>query len=313
MTDRPLTPSLTKPEWRPYAVLVIGVIAVSFASIFIRLAQEKSAPSLVLAAARLWVASLVLTPVVIKDHRQELRAVSLSDLKWALVSGLVLGVHFSAWITSLEYTAVMNSVVLVTTNTLWVALIAWVFLGEKLNRGAILGLGLALAGGVLVSLSGDVGEPAVRHAPWLGNGLALIGAIMAAIYFVIGRRLRARLSAILYIWLVYSTAAIIVTFAVALSGQQVAGLPAEVYLWMLLMGLIPQLIGHSSFNYALGFLPAAFVSLAALGEPVGSGLLAILFLNEWPVALQLAGSALILVGIGVSSKNRSAPEAEPTG
>jgi drug/metabolite transporter (DMT)-like permease len=301
------------PRWRPYIVLVIGVIAVSFASIFIRFAQEENAPSLVLAAARLWVAALVLTPVALRHHRQELAALRFSDFKWALVSGLVLGVHFAAWITSLEYTAVMNSVVLVTTNPLWVALIAAVFLGERLNRWAIIGLALALSGGVLVSLSGEVGEPATRHAPWLGNGLALIGAIMAAIYFVIGRKLRARLSAILYIWLVYSAAALILTVAVLFSGEQVTGLPAEAYLWMVLMGLIPQLIGHSAFNYVLGFLPAAFVSLAALGEPIGSGILAIIFLGEWPVALQLAGATLILFGIGVSSQSRGVPVPEPAG
>lgn len=306
-------PSWLAPNWRPYTALVIGVIAVSFASIFIRFAQEEQAPSLVLAAARLWVATLVLTPMALRRHRQELFAMRLSDFKWALVSGLVLGAHFASWITSLEYTAVMNSVVLVTTNPLWVALIASVFLGEKLSRWAVLGLMLALGGGGLVSLSGDVGEPVTRHAPWLGNGLALIGAIMGAVYFVIGRKLRARLSAILYIWLVYGTAALILTGVVLISGEQVSGLSAEAYLWMVLMGLIPQLIGHSSFNYALGFLPAAFVSLAALGEPIGSGALAMIFLNEWPVALQLAGSALILIGIGVSSKRQSIPETEPAG
>jgi drug/metabolite transporter (DMT)-like permease len=297
-------------NWRPYIVLVIGVFAVSFASIFIRFAQEEHAPSLVLAAARLWVATLVLTPVVMRRHRQELHAMRLGDLKWALVSGLVLGVHFASWITSLEYTAVMNSVVLVSTNPLWVALLASAFLGEKLNRWTALGLALALSGGVLVSLSGDVGEPVTRHAPWLGNGLALVGAIMGAIYFVIGRKLRARLSAILYIWLVYGAAALILTGVVLVSGAQVAGLPAEAYLWMVLMGLIPQLVGHSSFNYALGFLPAAFVSLAALGEPIGSGILAVIFLNEWPVALQLVGSALILFGIGVASIRQNVSEAE---
>ncbi len=301
------------PRWRPYAALIAGVIAVSFASIFIRLAQEEHAPSLVLAAARLWVATLVLTPVTLRRHRQELRQLHVGDFKWALISGLVLGVHFASWITSLEYTAVMNSVVLVTTYPLWVALIAATFLGERLNRWAAIGLVLALGGGVLVSLSGESGEPVTRHAPWLGNSLALVGALAGAIYFVIGRKLRARLSAVLYVWLVYGTAALILTVAVLVTGKQVTGLSAEAYLWMVLMGLIPQLIGHSSFNYALGFLPAAFVSLAALGEPIGSGVLAIIFLHELPVVLQLAGAALILLGIGVASQSQAGPAPEPAG
>jgi drug/metabolite transporter (DMT)-like permease len=292
------------PDWRPFVALVIGVLTVSTAAIFIRLGQEESTPSLVLAAARLCVASVTLTPFILRRHRQELRDLQPGDLRWALVSGIVLGLHFATWITSLEYTAVVNSVVLVSTAPLWVALLAPLLLSEKLGRWTVVGLVLALSGGILVGLSGEAGEPPTRHDPLLGNGLALIGAIMAAFYFMIGRRLRARLSLMLYIWLVYSVAAIILVVVVVVSGQQVAGLPGKAYLWMLLMGLVPQLIGHSSFNYALGFLSAAYVSLVVLGEPIGSGLLAIIFLDEWPVWLQLVGSALILVGIAAASKEQ---------
>jgi drug/metabolite transporter (DMT)-like permease len=304
MTDQAQTsPQMAAvTNWRPYIALVIGVFATATAAIFIRLAQEETAPSLVLAAARLCIASIILTPLVWRRHRAAVRAVSLSDLKWALVSGLVLGLHFATWITSLEYTAVVNSVTLVTTTPLWVAMLAPIFLGEKLDRWAVAGLILALGGGILVGLSGKSGDPPTRNDPLLGNSLALIGAIMAGIYFMIGRRLRARLNLTVYVWLVYGTAAIILVLVVLVSGEQVAGLPGRAYLWMLLLGLVPQLIGHSSFNYALGFLSAAYVSLVVLVEPVGSGLLAIIFLNEWPVWLQLVGSVLILIGIGVASK-----------
>jgi drug/metabolite transporter (DMT)-like permease len=199
---------------------------------------------------------------------------------------------------------VVNSVTIVTSNPLWVALLAPIFLGERLSRTAIIGLIIALAGGILISLSGEAGEPSTRHAPLVGNGLALIGAIMAAFYFIIGRHLRARLNVIVYIWLVYSAAALITVVVVAVSGQQVTGLSREAYLWIVLLGLLPQLIGHSSYNYALGFLPAAYVSLVALVEPIGSGLLAILFLNEWPVALQLLGAILILLGICAASQGK---------
>jgi len=290
--------------WRPFVALVIGVLAVSTAAIFIRLAQEESAPSLVIAAGRLTVASIALTPMVLARHKQQIRQVQRDDLAWALTGGLVLGLHFAAWITSLEYTSVVNSVVLVTTAPLWVALMAPLFLGEKLGLWIVAGLALAFGGGILVSLSGDAGSPPTRHDPILGNGLAIFGAVMAAIYFMIGRRLRARLGLVSYIWLVYSTAAMILIVAVLVSGLSVTGLPAEAYLWMILMGLVPQLVGHSSYNYALGYLPAAYVSLTVLGEPIGSGLLAMFFLNEQPVLFQLIGSVFILFGIVVASREQ---------
>lgn len=297
MSRTSLTPKLI-------LILLLGISAVSTAAIFIRLAQEESAPSLTLAAARMVVASLTLTPIVLTRHRTELRAVHVSDLRWALLGGLTLGLHFATWIASLEYTAVINSVVLVTTMPLWVALLAVLFLREKMGQWAIIGLGLSLAGGVLVGLSGNAGTPPTRNDPMLGNGLALAGAVAGAIYFTIGRRLRARLGLNVYIWLVYSTAALLLVIAVLISGTQITNLPTKAYLWMILMGLVPQLIGHSSFNYALGFLPAAYVSLIVLGEPVGSGLLAMVILGEWPVALQLVGAAFILGGIWVASRER---------
>ena len=318
MTDharvRPEHPELIPAiNWRPYIMLAIGVLAVSTAAIFIRLAQGESAPSLVIAATRLCVATSVLTPIVIRRHWAEVRLVSVGDLKWTLLSGIVLGLHFATWISSLEYTAVVNSVTLVTATPLWVAIMAPLFLNERLRRGIIIGLIFAFGGGILVALSGEAGDPPTRHAPLLGNSLALTGALMAAIYMIIGRQLRARLSVVVYIWLVYGVAAITMLVAAGISGEQVLGLPSKAYLWMLLMGLVPQLIGHSSINYVLGYFPAAYVSLVTLVEPVISSLLAIIFLNEWPVLVQLVGATLILVGIGVASKEQKIQNVTETG
>lgn len=298
-------------QWLPYGALVIGVLAVSTAAIFIRLAQDAAAPSLTISAARLVVASVVLTPYVTARHRVELRQLSWTDIRWALLGGAVLGAHFATWVASLEYTSVINSVTIVTSAPLWVALAAPFFLGETLGRRAVLGLILALGGGVLVGLSGESGTPPTRQDPLLGNSLALVGAWMAAIYFMIGRQLRARISVVVYIWLVYSVAAVLLVVLALATGQQVLGLEGEAYLWMGLMGLVPQLIGHSSFNYALGYLSAAYVSLVVLGEPIGSGILAIIFLQEWPVLLQLAGSVFILLGIGISSTEQAVQSSEP--
>lgn len=294
-------------SWQPYALLAAGIAAISTAALFVRLAQDEGAPSLLLAAGRLVVASLTLAPVVLTRHRPALRAVSRRDLVWTTIAGLMLGLHFASWIQSLEYTSVVNSVVLVTTSPLWVALMSPLFLKEPIQRWTIAGLLLALGGGILVGLAGGSDEAAAHAKPLLGNGLALFGAWMLAVYFIIGRRVRTRLNAIVYTWLVYTAGASFLIAVVVLGGVQVGGLPNQAYLWLLLMGLVPQLIGHSLLNVALGFLPAAYVSLIVLSEPVGSGILAFVVLGEAPAALQLVGSALILGGIGVASR-RSQPK-----
>lgn len=304
MTEQTITQRASFPRWWPFLVMGVGVFAVSTAAVFIRLAQKEDAPSLVIAAARMVVASLVLTLPAVRNYSHELQRLTRRDMGFVLLGGGVLGLHFATWITSLEYTSVVNSVVLVTTNPLWVAVLAPIFLKEKLGRFTLIGLALAFGGGIFVALTGSAGDPPNRSDPLLGNGLAVIGAIMAAIYFVIGRRLRGGLSLIPYVWLVYSVAAVVLVVAVIVTGQQVSGLAWQAYLWMGLMGLTAQLIGHSSFNYALGYLPAAYVSLVVLGEPIGSGILAAIFLDEWPVFLQLVGAGLILTGIGIASRDQ---------
>lgn len=288
-------------NWKPFIILGIGLLAVSTAAIFIRWAQETETSSIVVAAGRLSVASLILTPIALRQHRPQISALRPVDFGMALLSGLALSIHFAAWITSLEYTSVVNSVVLVTTTPLWVAVMAPFLLGEKMRQFARIGLVFAFAGGILVAISGGVGDPPTRHDPVLGNGLAVLGAVMAAVYLMIGRNLRTRLDVVPYIWLVYSTAAVILVLAVTVSGEKVFGLSGEAYLWLLLLGLVPQLIGHSSFNYALGFLPAAYVSIIILAEPIGSGILAVIFLKELPGYVQLIGAAFILFGIGIAS------------
>ena len=276
------------------AVLAIGIISVSTASIFTRYAQVEAA-SLVIAAYRLVIASLVLAPIACRRYGAELR--SLQPVEWllAVTSGVFLAIHFATWVSSLEYTSVASSVVLVTTSPLWVALAAWLLLHERLTRRVIFGLIVAFCGVIVIGLTDTMQE--AGSAPSLGNLLALTGAFMVAGYWLIGRRLRAKIPLIPYVAVVYSTAAIILLVATGVARQPLTGYEPVIYLWFLLLGLVPQLIGHSSFNWALARLPATFVSVATLGEPIGSTVLAYFFLSETPSFLKVLGSTLVLTGI----------------
>ncbi|MBN1890609.1 MAG: DMT family transporter [Thermoflexales bacterium] len=278
----------------PGLVLLVGIGAVSTASIFVRYAQAE-ASSLVIAAGRLTLASLVLAPLAWYRHRGELRRLEPADWRWAAVSGLFLALHFATWISSLEYSSVASSVVLVSTSPLWVALAAWLLLRERLTPPVLAGLVIALAGVVIIGLSDT--QASTASEPLLGNGLALAGALMAAGYLLIGRRLRGKLSLAPYIAVVYGTAALVLNVMVAIARQPIVGYRPMVYVWILLLALVPQLIGHSSFNWALAYLPATFVAIATLGEPIGSTLLAYVLLGEAPTLAKVVGAGLILAGI----------------
>ncbi len=291
--------------------LFIAILAVSTASIFIRFAQ-RDAPSLVIAAYRLTLASLILAPVALTRHRAELRALTRSELSLALLSGIFLAVHFASWISSLEYTTVASSVVLVSTSPLWVALLSPLLLREPVTRYVVLGMVLATLGGTIIGLSEactwDGGltcapfEQFMQGRAFWGNFLALVGAWAVTGYLLIGRRLRAGMSLVAYIFLVYGMAALVLIGIMFAFGASPFGYSPMTYLWLLLLALVPQLIGHSTYNWALRFLPAAFVAVTTLGEPIGSTILAYFLLDETPTLLTIIGGALILAGIYIASK-----------
>ena len=289
-----------------------GILAVSTSSIFIRFAQQD-APSLVIAAYRLTLASLILAPLALTKYRAELRTLTRLEVGLGLLSGFFLALHFATWISSLEYTSVASSVVLVTTTPLWVALLSPLLLREISGKTVVIGMVLALAGGVVVGLAdactwqaGLVCPPLatfVRGTAFFGDFLALCGAWAAAGYVLIGRRLRAKMSLIPYIFVVYGMAAVVLLMILGISREPVFGYLPVTYLWLLLLALVPQLLGHSTFNWALRYLPASLVSITLLGEPIGSTILAYLILKEAPTPLKIIGAVLILAGIYIASAN----------
>jgi drug/metabolite transporter (DMT)-like permease len=281
---------------RAYGAIVIGILAVSLAAIFIRLAQMEGVPSLFIAAGRLTLASLILTPFAWGKYSRQIRRLARPDLLLAGVSGFFLALHFATWILSLEYTSVLVGVVLVSTGPLWIALLEAIFLNVRPGTTILAGLFLAILGGVMIGITG-VQDTEPGQNPLLGGALAVSGAVAFAVYIVIGRKLRAELPLLPYIWLVYGCAALVLLLALLVTGTPIVGYSPEGYLWVVALALIPQLIGHSSFNYAVKYLPATFIGIAGQLEPVASTFIAFLWFEEIPQPLQVVGSAVILVGV----------------
>lgn len=295
----------------PFAIIV-AILAVSTASIFIRFAQNDGAPSLVIAALRLTFATLILTPIALTQHRDEIKRFTRSEILFGAFSGIFLAVHFATWISSLEYTSVASSVVFVSTGPLWVALLSPMLLKEHLARTAIVGLALSIVGGAIIGLSdacvwaGGLSCPALQdilqgRAMW-GNLLALAGAWSVTGYLIIGRKLRAGMSLIPYIFLVYGMAAIVLIVIMFVSGNSPFGFAPQTYGWIFLLAALPQLIGHSTYNWALKYLPAALVAVTTLGEPIGSAILAFFILDETPTRATILGGIFILAGIYLASR-----------
>ncbi|MBD1846192.1 DMT family transporter [Cyanobacteria bacterium FACHB-63] len=285
-------------------VLTIGILSVSTAAILIRLATTVSGVSgvgfsLVLAASRLSIAALVLVPTW-----RSFQAASPNATKFAIGAGVSLAIHFAAWISSLSYTSITASTTLVTTNPLWVALISWIWLREKPTRATFWGIGIAMIGGVLIGF-----DQASRDGvnPLLGNGLAIVGAWAASFYLLLGREAqRQGLNVKSYVTIAYSVAAIVLFPLPFLFGSSYIGYPILTYVYIALMAVFPQLIGHTSFNWAMRHLPPTIVTLIILLEPVGSTIFAIALFQEIPGMQVIAGALVLLTGVAIAILGNSA-------
>ena len=293
-----------KPSrWQVVIILAVGVFAVSAAAIFIRLSMEAAGLSgvgfsLFLAASRLTIAALILLPAW-----RNLERTQAKGFYWAGAAGLCLALHFSTWITSLSFTSIAASTTLVTTNPVWVALFSWLWFKEKPSRLTVFGIAIALLGGILIAL-GDQGG-AYNSNPLLGDLLALVGAVMASLYLLFGRESqRQGLGLSVYIAVAYSTAALVLLPLPMLFGASYGGYPTVVYGYVGLMAVLSQLIGHTSFNWAVRWVSPTLITLIILAEPVGSSFLGYLIFGEVPASLVLLGAGVLLAGVATAVVGR---------
>ncbi|HLC30934.1 MAG TPA: DMT family transporter [Dehalococcoidia bacterium] len=275
----------------PQLVLALGVVAVSSAAVIIRLAGE--APALVIGAYRLGIASLVVVPAVSFIAPRDLRAYPRHLIPQVLASGVLLALHFAFWIASLDYTSVAASVVLVTTAPLMVAPLSYWLTGDRVTRQTLGGILIGLIGIGLIAFGNALSEA----GSLVGDGLALLGAAAMAGHQLAGRRLRRRLSLPAYIAVIYPVAAVALWGAAGISGGPLIGFSAATYGYLLLLGLLPQVLGHSMLNWSLGHLSAVAVSTAVMAEPVGATVLAFLVLGEAPGMNEVLGGAVVLGGV----------------
>jgi len=277
-----------------YAILLAGMLAVSTSSILIRLAV---APPLVIGAWRLLLAALFLLPVALPRARREWRGLGRREALALLGSGVALAAHFASWIHSLTLTTVASSTILVATNPIFVGLATRFLLKERIQRSMLIAIAITIAGSLLIGY-GDIG---LSSQALLGDLFALGGALAGSAYILLGQVVRARVSTLAYVLPCYALAGAILLLVCLASGQTLTGYAPQTMGVFVLLALVPQILGHSAYNWALGYFHPLVVTLALLGEPVGATALAWLVLGERPAALAYPGGLLIMAGIVVAS------------
>lgn len=293
---------MPKIQWKPYLALTAGVLALSFSGLFIRWAD---APGPVTSFYRMALASIFLLPVFIRKVRTN-GAPPLRYLLFPLAGGLFTSLDHAFWSTSVKYTQIGTATLLNNIAPLWVALVAALFLSERLRRRFWLGLVLTLAGAALVFGSDLLLNPHLSR----GDVIALFSSLFYAGYFLSTQGGRRRLETFTYTWLLTTVSAVALLTGTQALGMPLGGYSRGTYLVFLGAALVSQIGGYFSVGYALGYLPASRVSPTMIAQPVLTALLAIPLAGESLVAGQVVGGLAVLSGIFLINTGRAAPGAD---
>ena len=286
---------------RTFAGVFIGIVAISFASIFIRFCSDV--PSIMIATYRLTLSSVILL-IIAKSKGIRFSSYNKKHLLMGILGGFFLSLHFSFWISSLKFTSVASSVVLVATNPIFIGIFSYLFFKEKQPAELILGIILSFLGSIILVVgdSGLQGLTVQNPSFLLGDILAFLGAIMASGYLMVGSKLREEMDVLPYISMVYTFSASFLLISSISLQVPFTGYKPSSYFYMALLAIVPQLIGHTAINWALKHLKASMVAITILGEPIGASILAYIIFRETIKSFQSVGIILIFLAIIIASR-----------
>jgi drug/metabolite transporter (DMT)-like permease len=286
---------------RVTAGMSFAVLALAFSSVFITQLERAEVPPLAIAFYRMALATVLLTPAALLWKRREIFAFTGRELMMLGLGGLFLALHFGAWISSLRYIPIATSVVLVNSHPLFVVIASFLFLGQKPSRRSLLGTLIGLVGMLIISSDG------LSHAEFAlkGDLLAILGALAVVGYFIIGSKVRSRVSLLAYVTPLYAVCSLFLLIWTLAAGDRLYPYSPTVWVYFLALAIVPTILGHTVFNWAIKHVAPATISLVFLGEPIGASILAFLFFGQKPSVATFLGGALILSGIYLTMQQKA--------
>ena len=282
------------PPTAVYGILAAGLMSFSVSPILVRLAGD--APSISLVALRTVFSIFILAPFALRYAGKDMLELSKKEIGHIGIAGILLGVHFYFFFEAIRLSTVASATVLVTLSPIFLGILGFMFLRERLSMFIVGGIILSVTGGILIGV-GDASEATTAINPIVGNLMAITACLLASVYLIIGRIVRQRISWLAYVFPLYTVASVSMIVVALITETPLLGLDARIYGLCLLMAIFPQIFGHGSFNYAVKYFPAAILGLLSLTEPIGSTVLAYFMFDEFPSVLSLVGMLITLVAV----------------
>ncbi|MDC3417037.1 DMT family transporter [Aquibacillus salsiterrae] len=282
---------MNHPPINPYIAIIIGVLSVSTAAVLVKLADAT--PASIIANYRLLLAVLIMAPYVFIKHRHEFKLVSKQDWLLSVLAGIFLAFHFIFWFESLNYTSVASSVVLVTLQPIFTFLGTYLFFKERFSAISLLSMIIAILGSIIISWV----DFKISGQALFGDFLAIIGAIMVTVYFLMGQNVRKRLSLMTYTFIVYGISSVTLVIYNVILAKPFFGFPLDNWLVFFALAIIPTFFGHTLFNWAIRWVSTSVISMSIIFEPVGASILAYFMLGEQVTWSQWLGGTIVVFGL----------------
>lgn len=281
---------MEKPRIHPYIPIFIGVISVSLSAIFMKLASAEAG---VIAFYRMLFSVLIMAPLFFWKYTNEIKELRTRDWLFSSVAGIFLAFHFILWFESLNYTSVASSTVLVTLQPLFAFVGTYFFFKETITMKTIFAGAIAIVGSILISW----GDFKLSGTAFYGDVLALVACVLVTAYFLFGQDVRKRLSLVTYTMIVYTVSTITLFIYVLINGESFGPYSTMDWIWFILLAIVPNLFGHTLFNWSIKYVSTNVVSIAILFEPIGAAVLAFFIFKEYLIATQIIGGLIVIVGI----------------
>ena len=273
---------------RIYILLIIGLFAISTSPVIAKLLP--SIPASVIAFWRMAFASIILWvytglftagPIVAKSS------------KLVYLAGVSLAMHFIFWFGALKLTSIANTTVLGIVAPAFTLLIEKFVYGKKINALSSISLIIIFSGCIIVQ-GNDLGN---LRGVGLGNIMAIISAVFLGVVFLVGSKVRQNTGVLPYTKNLFTISAIVLLFCSLLLNNSIFNYSAENYFWLLMLGVIPTLIGHTIFSYSIKFVSPTIIASIPLGEPIIASILAFVLFSEGVASNVFIGGIIIAIGL----------------
>jgi drug/metabolite transporter (DMT)-like permease len=287
-----------KSKQLPWIILFFGIVCISISAFFVKKAQVNG---ISVSFYRVFFASLFIFPFYIRTQNKNM---SMKGICLSLLGGMFFAFELVFWNTAVIISNTTFPTLIVNLSSVWVGIGAMILFKEKLNRFHWSGNITAIFGVAVI-----IGLNNILHMK-IDKGFvySIIASIFLAMYVLSVKEVRQKYSTIQVVFFTFIGCTITLLICCIATGSALYGFSLPSWAYLLCLGLITQVGGYFSINYALGYIDSSTVSILTLLQPILTAVFAVIVLNEAFTVYHILGGILVLAGLAIALLFKDKPK-----